>query len=74
MADNNINAHTFQVGDRVERIEDRAEVSSTVIAIIHNVGETSSGEQDDVTVEISYDEGGSGFWPSSALRFISSAQ
>jgi hypothetical protein len=53
--------HIFQIGDRVERIEDRPIVAATVISI----------NEDPIVpqlVEISYDEGGSGWWYSSALR------
>lgn len=61
-------SHIFQVGDRVERIEDRAEVLATVIAVLESPGMNLPGRENDVIVEISYDEGGSGFWPSSNLR------
>lgn len=45
----------FAVGDRVERIEDREITAATVVAV------------DRENVEIAYDEGGSGWWPVSAL-------
>lgn len=61
-------AHTFQVGDRVERIEDRAEVSATVISINESSGGSGADGENVQSVEISYDEGGSGWWPSTCLR------
>ena len=58
--------HVFQIGDRVERIEDRVEVSATVISI--NVSSSGPDGENVQSVEISYDEGGSGWWPSTCLR------
>lgn len=53
-------ASIYNVGDRVDRIEDRAVTGATIISII---------ERDDGNViEIQYDEGGSGFWPEESLR------
>lgn len=48
----------MQVGDRVNRIEDREVVGATVIAFDGNF------------VFISYDEGGEGWWPIEALELI----
>lgn len=50
----------YQVGDRVERIEDREVTAATVISI-QTVGE-------DIVLELQYDEGGTGWWPVSAVR------
>lgn len=54
------NPTTYQPGDRVDRIEDRAVTAATVLST-QTVG-------DQVFVEIEYDEGGSGWWPATALR------
>lgn len=62
--------HIFQIGDRVERIEDRVEVSATVISISTNEGGSGLEGEAAQSVEISYDEGGSGWWPSSCLRLL----
>lgn len=45
----------FMVGDRVTRIEARDVVGATVIAV------------DGDNVELAYDEGGTGWWPSDRL-------
>lgn len=45
----------FMVGDRVNRIEARDVVGATVIAV------------DGDNVELAYDEGGMGWWPSDCL-------
>lgn len=59
-------ASIFQIGQRVDRIEDREVTEATVIQII---------ERDDGNmIEISYLEGGSGWWPESALRPIESEE
>jgi hypothetical protein len=67
------NTHTFQIGDRVERIEDREQVSATVISINESPVTGSNGEMEQ-TVEISYDEGGSGWWPSTCLSALPATQ
>lgn len=54
----------YQVGDRVDRIEDREITGATIISL----QESPNGE---VIVELQYDEGGSGWWPSSAIKPIS---
>lgn len=48
----------FQIGNRVNRIEDREITGATVTAL--------DGEY----CEIAYDEGGSGWWPYEALELI----
>lgn len=45
----------MQIGDRVNRIEDRETVGATIVEI--------EGE----SVKIEYDEGGAGWWPITAL-------
>ena len=50
----------FKVGDRVDRIENR-EVTAATILSIQQVG-------DDTILEIQYDEGGSGWWPATAVK------
>lgn len=57
--------HIFQIGDRVERIEDRLNTSATVISIQEY---TSVGGETIQSIEISYDEGESGWWPPTCLR------
>lgn len=52
----------YNVGDRVDRIEDREVTGATVITV-QNIG-------DEIVVEIQYDEGGSGWWPTSAIKPI----
>jgi hypothetical protein len=49
----------FQVGDRVNRIEDREVTGAVVITVVIR--------PDGNVYEIQYDEGGSGWWPESAL-------
>lgn len=55
----------YQIGDRVDRIEDRAVTGATVISVIER--------DDDDMIEIQYDEGGTGWWPASALRPLESS-
>lgn len=50
----------YNVGDRVERIEDREVTAATIISI-QTVGT-------ETVLELQYDEGGSGWWPVSAVR------
>jgi len=45
----------FNVGDRVNRVEDREVTGGTVLQL------------DGENVEIEYDEGGTGWWPVSSL-------
>jgi len=52
----------YQIGDRVERIEDRDVTAATVIEI-QNYQETTS-------LLLQYDEGGMGWWPSTNVRLI----
>jgi hypothetical protein len=59
----------FNVGDRVERIEDREIVGATVLTIVIA---SEYGNQEN-SIEIEYDEGGTGWWPESSLRLISQA-
>jgi hypothetical protein len=69
-----ITQHTFQIGDRVERIEDRVDVAATVISINEAAVASGTEGENTQTVEISYDEGGSGWWPSSCLRPVAASQ
>lgn len=50
----------FAVGDRVDRIEDRPMTGAVVLAV-------EDGDEEPV-LELSYDEGGTGWWPTSAVR------
>jgi hypothetical protein len=54
---------TFNIGDRVDRIEDRAVTGATILSIIERENETN-------IIEIQYDEGGSGWWPETSIRPI----
>lgn len=49
----------FNINQRVRRIEDREQVNATVI-----------GFQDPDYYELSYDEGGTGWWPESAIEAL----
>ena len=53
----------YNVGDRVERIENREVVGATIISIKEH-------EDGEISVELQYDEGGSGWWPTTAIRPI----
>lgn len=50
----------YQIGDRVERIENRDVTAATVIDV-QKIG-------DDTILQLEYDDGGNGWWPSSAVR------
>lgn len=49
----------FVVGEEVERIENRTDVRATVLSITER--------DDENVIEISYVEGGTGWWPESSL-------
>jgi hypothetical protein len=51
----------YNIGDRVDRIEDREITGATIISIQEGI---------DITVELEYDEGGSGWWPISCIKPI----
>jgi hypothetical protein len=51
----------YKVGDRVRRIEDREVVGATILQIV-DMG--SMG----YSVELQYDEGGTGWWPVSCIE------
>ena len=53
----------FQIGDRVERIEDRPICGAVVIEVYE-----SDIEGGKPSYLIRYDEGGEGFWPESGLK------
>lgn len=52
----------YNIGDRVDRIEDREITGATIISI--------QVTDDHIIVELQYDEGGSGWWPVSAIKPI----
>lgn len=52
----------YNVGDRVDRIEDREVTGATIISI--------QQVNNDIIVELQYDEGGSGWWPASSIKPI----
>jgi hypothetical protein len=52
----------YQIGDRVERIENRDVTGATVVDI--------SREGKETTLLLQYDEGGMGYWPASSVRLI----
>jgi hypothetical protein len=49
----------YTKGDRVDRIEDRTITGAVVLAVVDGM--------DEQVLELSYDEGGTGWWPSSAV-------
>jgi hypothetical protein len=51
---------TYTIGQRVKRIEDRPQVAAVVIAVEDGL--------DGQLLELAYDEGGSGWWPASAVE------
>lgn len=51
---------TFKVGDRVDRIEDREVTGATIISIEEH--------GDRISVELQYDEGGTGWWPVDCIK------
>ena len=51
---------TYATGDRVRRLEARPEVGAVVLS-------AEDGWEGQV-LELSYDEGGTGWWPSSAVE------
>lgn len=51
---------TYTTGQRVKRVEDRPQVGAVVLA----VDDGSDGQM----LELSYDEGGTGWWPASAVE------
>lgn len=52
----------FNIGDEVERIEQR----ETVKAVVINVD--TSGEE--TNYELEYEEGGTGWWPESSIKKV----
>jgi hypothetical protein len=50
---------TFSIGQAVVRIEDRPQVAATVLKIEES--------WDDDNLELAYEEGGTGWWPASAV-------
>jgi hypothetical protein len=55
---------TFEVGQKVDRIEDRDITGATILSIQQH----DAGFDEFATVELLYDEGGTGWWPTSALK------
>jgi hypothetical protein len=51
---------TYKTGDRVRRLEARAQVGAVVL--------TAEDGWEEQILELSYDEGGTGWWPSSAVE------
>jgi len=56
---------SYNVGDRVDRIEDREVTAATIISV-----QESQDENLETLVELQYDEGGSGWWPISAIKTL----
>jgi hypothetical protein len=50
---------TYSTGDNVKRLEDRPQVAAVVIA--------AEDGMDGQMLELSYDEGGTGWWPADAV-------
>lgn len=63
----------IKIGDRVNRIEDRSIRGATVLSIIESP-DLSSPELNTVKIvlELQYDEGGNGWWPSDCVEHIPS--
>lgn len=63
----------FKVGDRVDRVENRQQTGATILSINESIVENPSPEETvevvrKVTLELSYDEGGSGWWPAECVQ------
>jgi phage terminase large subunit GpA-like protein len=57
---------TYQIGQRVDRIEDREITGATIISI-----QESTDQINDTTfIELQYDEGGTGWWTAECVRSI----
>jgi hypothetical protein len=50
----------YTIGQKVKRIEDRPQVAAVVIAV--------EDGPDGQLLELAYDEGGTGWWPASAVE------
>jgi hypothetical protein len=50
----------YTTGQKVKRLEDRPEVGAVVLAVEDGM--------DGQMLELSYDEGGTGWWPASAVE------
>ena len=50
----------YTIGQKVKRMEDRPRVAAVVIAVEDGL--------DGQLVELAYDEGGTGWWPASAVE------
>ena len=51
---------TYATGDNVKRLEDRPQVGAVVLAVDDGM--------DGQMLELSYDEGGTGWWPADAVE------
>jgi hypothetical protein len=51
---------TYATGDNVKRLEDRPQVGAVVLAVEDGM--------DGQVLELSYDEGGTGWWPADAVK------
>lgn len=60
MSENN---YVFAIGQRVDRIEDREVTGATIIKI-----QLDSDRYENSCAELEYDEGGSGWWPLTAIK------
>lgn len=60
MSENN---NVFTVGQRVDRIEDREVTGATIIRL-----QLDNERYENSCAELEYDEGGSGWWPLSAIK------
>lgn len=63
----------FKVGDRVDRVENRQQTGATVLSINESIIENPNPEETvevvrKVILELSYDEGGSGWWPAECVQ------
>jgi hypothetical protein len=67
----------FKVGDRVDRVENRQQTGATVLSINESINESiienpnpeeNAEVVQKVILELSYDEGGSGWWPAECVQ------
>jgi len=68
----------FKVGDRVDRVENRQQTGATILSINESIIENPNPEETvevvrKVTLELSYDEGGSGCWPAEYVQLRENA-
>jgi hypothetical protein len=58
----------FNPGNRVNRIEDRPVTGATIISV-----QEGSAPDEPPSLELAYDEGGTGWWPSDCVEPVDEA-